>query len=49
MPKLRVVESGICDTWRGFGRGVERFCEVGSNGFGLGDAGVLGFRGKGIT
>jgi len=25
VPKLRVVESQICDEGRGFGRGVERF------------------------
>ncbi len=23
-PELRVVELGICDAWRGFGRGVEK-------------------------
>ncbi len=35
MPKLRVVESGICDAWRGFGRGVERFVGVGAGEAGL--------------
>ncbi len=52
MPKLRVVESGICDVWRGFERSVERFwflfvgrvrrgfCALG--GVGLGTAGFAG-------
>jgi len=28
MPKLRVVELGICAVWRGFGRGAERYLGV---------------------
>ena len=35
MPKLRVVESRIFDGIAEFERGVERFCKVGSSGFGL--------------
>ena len=29
MPTLRVVESGICGAWRGFGRWVEGFVGFG--------------------
>ncbi len=29
MPKLRVVELGICDAWRVFGRGVEPVIDFG--------------------
>jgi hypothetical protein len=45
MPELRVVESGICGTWRGFGRWVERF---GGFRLPLGYGVVLGFEMQGF-